>query len=107
MREALVTCSRKKIEAISEETPQIGEVLRKLRNLNYEHRQVSFGQDAVDLDSWELELLVDNGIVFREEDRYWIPEIFRHGLGFRASGRPRVLAVANLVRRRNNQDYSA
>lgn len=105
MREALVTCSRQKIEAISEETPMIGEVLTKLRNLSYEKRQVPFEQQDVSLEPVEVELLVGNGVIFREEDRYWIPEIYRHGLGFRASGRPRVLAVANLVRKRNNQEY--
>ena len=47
-------------------------------------------------------LLSTNGILFQEEDQYWIPEIYRHGLGFRASGRPRVVNVANLVRRRND-----
>lgn len=104
MREALVLCSTQKITSISEETPQIGVLLGRLRALTDERRQVPFTQESVGMASTELDLLADNGVVFREEDRYWIPEIFRHGLGFRASGRPRVLAVANLVRRRNNQD---
>jgi hypothetical protein len=50
----------------------------------------------------EARLLELNGVLFREDDQYWIPEIFRHGLGFRTTGRPRVLAIANLVRRRND-----
>ncbi|MEZ0492670.1 KGGVGR-motif variant AAA ATPase [Kineococcus sp. TBRC 1896] len=104
MRDALITCSSQKISAISEESPVIGDLLQHLRNLGAEERQVPFTQDSVQLSITQLELLAESGVVFREDDRFWIPEIFRHGLGFRASGRPRVVAVANLVRKRNNSE---
>lgn len=104
MREALVVCSQQKIDEIGEETPQIRDLLQALRSLPNDQRQVPFSRDFSKLSPTDLQLLEDNGILFREEDRYWIPEIFRHGLGFRANGRPRIVAVANLVRKRNNQD---
>jgi hypothetical protein len=104
MRDALVICSRQKIDEIGEETPQIRSLLDQLRALPDEQRQVPFTREVTGLDTLGLQLLESNGVVFREEDRYWIPEIFRHGLGFRAVGRPRIVAVANLVRKRNNQD---
>ncbi|MER7073420.1 AAA family ATPase [Terrabacter sp. NPDC000476] len=104
MRDALVAVSEQKITAISEESPQIGTLLTKLKRLDEPLRQVPFTLDSVSMSLEEAELLTSSGVIFREEDRFWIPEIFRHGLGFRATGRPRVLAIANLVRRRNNID---
>lgn len=104
MRNALVRCSRQKIDEISQESPEVGRLFRRLDGLTAEKKRIPFGPDAVGLSSEELDLLAANGVVFREEDQYWIPEIFRHGLSFRATGRPKILAIANLVRQRNNLD---
>lgn len=102
MRSALPVCSAQKIQAIGEETPRIGLILSTLKALPANKKQLPFAQEDVDLESADIELLAANGILFREDDLYWIPEIFRHGLGFKATGRPRVLAIADLVRKRNN-----
>lgn len=102
MRAALLECSRAKIDAIGDENPRVGELLSKLRDLPSDLKRIPFEPDVVRLTAEELEILEASGVVFREVDQYWIPEIFRHGLGFKAVGRPRILAVANLVRLRNN-----
>lgn len=102
MRSALPVCSKQKIQAIGEETPLIGQTLTKLRQLPADKKQLPFVQQDVGLEPVEIEILSANGILFREDDEYWIPEIFRHGIGFKATGRPRVLAIADLVRKRNN-----
>lgn len=104
MRRALPVCSRDKIEALSQENRPVGDVLKHLANLPEEKRKVPFTLESVQLDSVNAELLEANGVLFREESQYWIPEIYRHGLNFGLSGtgRPRVLAVAKLVRRRND-----
>lgn len=104
MRNALLECSKGKIAAIRDENPRVGELLARLRDLTTDRKKIPFDAGSVDLNPEELEILEANGVVFREQDMYWIPEIFRHGLGFRAVGRPRILAVANLVRHRNNLD---
>ena len=104
MRNALVKCSRQKIEAIGAESPQVGELLKRLDGLSAEKKKIPFSPEIVGLSGEDLDLLVANGVVFREEDQYWIPEIFRHGLSFKAAGRPKILAIANLVRQRNNLD---
>lgn len=104
MRNALVKCSRQKIEAIGAESPQVGELLKRLDGLSAEKKKIPFSPEIVGLSGEDLELLAANGVVFREEDQYWIPEIFRHGLSFKATGRPKILAIANLVRQRNNLD---
>lgn len=102
MRNALVTCSEEKIKAISEESPQVGVLLKSLDALEADKKRIPFSPPSVGLSSEDLDILASNGVVFREEDQYWIPEIFRHGLSFKAAGRPKILAIANLVRQRNN-----
>lgn len=102
MRNALRACSSRKIDEIKEENPPVGALLKRLSSLPHERRKVPFRLADVDLSLDDATLLSTNGILFQEEDQYWIPEIYRHGLGFRASGRPRVVNVANLVRRRND-----
>ena len=104
MRTALLACSKGKIAAIRDENPRVGELLAKLQGLPAERKRIPFDAESVNLLAEDLEILEANGVVFREEDQYWIPEIYRHGLGMRAFGRPRILAVANLVRLRNNLD---
>ncbi|WBB91431.1 AAA family ATPase [Verrucosispora sp. WMMC514] len=102
MRNALPKCSEQKIEAIGLENPPVQKLLDRLRNLPVDQKRVPFRLDSVGLNSEEARLLDTNGVVFREGDQYWIPEIFRHGLGFSVQGRPRVVAMAKLVRRRND-----
>ncbi|WP_433243488.1 KGGVGR-motif variant AAA ATPase [Streptosporangium sp. CA-135522] len=104
MRKALVQCSLVKIRAITEESPQVGELLNHLDGLASEKKRIPFSPGTVELSNQDLEILAANGVVFREEDQYWIPEIFRHGLSFKATGRPKILAIANLVRQQNNLD---
>lgn len=104
MRNALVRCSKEKIKAIGDESPPVGELLKRLDSLATEHKRIPFSPGTVGLSGEDLEILASNGVVFREEDQYWIPEIFRHGLSFKAAGRPKILAIANLVRQRNNLD---
>jgi hypothetical protein len=67
-------------------------------------RKVPFTLETVGLAPAEARLLEANGVLFREEDHYWIPEIYRQGLEFGVigTGRPRVLAIAKLIRRRND-----
>jgi hypothetical protein len=102
MRAALAACSKQKIEAIDEENKPVGGLLKRLGGLQAELRRVPFRLGDLGLSLEEAQLLESNGVLFREGDQYWIPEIYRHGLAFSASGRPRVLAVANLVRSRND-----
>ncbi|WP_020522416.1 ParA family protein [Catelliglobosispora koreensis] len=104
MRRALPACSREKIRAISQENPPVGELFRRLREVPEDVRKVPFVLETVGLSATDARLLEANGVLFREEDQYWIPEIYRHGLefGVTGTGRPRVLAVAKLIRRRND-----
>ena len=102
MRNALKACSRQKIASIQEENPPVGHLLDRLNNLPAAQQKVPFRREDVGLSQDEARLLETNGVLFRENDHYWIPEIYRHGLNFKAGGRPRVVNIANLVRRRND-----
>jgi hypothetical protein len=96
MRSAVGQCSQAKIEEIGQENPEVKEVFNKLRNLPVDKRQIPFERDKVMLTVEETKTLEDNGAVVREGDLYYMPEIFRLGLGFtlERGARPRVLTLA-------------
>ncbi|MTE19317.1 hypothetical protein F0L17_09295 [Streptomyces sp. TRM43335] len=104
MRRALPQCSREKIFAMAQENEPVDAVFRHLQELPEEIRKVPFTLDSVRLTSAQARLLEANGVLFREKDQYWIPEIYRHGLGFGVSnvGRPRVVSITKLIRDRSD-----
>lgn len=104
MRAALPRVSREKIRALTQEAPGIGKIFDFLRELPAERRKLPATIEDLGLPTDSIRLLETNGVLFREEDQFWMPEIYRHGLGFSFAGRgrPRILAVANLVRRGND-----
>ncbi len=73
-----------------------------LQGLPEESRKMPFTLETVNVNPADARLLEANGVLFRENDQYWIPEIYRHGLGFGLSGtgRPRVIAIAKSIRGR-------
>ncbi len=78
--------------------------MTRLRGLPAERRKIPFLAETVELRREELDILAENGVVYKDdEDQYWIPEIFRHGLDFRVTGRPRILAIARQVRGRGDR----
>jgi hypothetical protein len=93
---ALPECSREKIQEIENENTSLKNVFAKLRDLPEANQKIPFIRDTIQLSPEEMEILEDNGVVIREKDKYYMPEIFRLGLGFSltAAGRPRVIALA-------------
>ncbi len=102
MRNALGACSQQKISAIRLENPPVARLLDKLSGLPDERKKVPFRREDVSLSQEDTDLLETNGVLFPEKDQYWIPEIFRHGLGFKATGRPRVVNIADLARKQRS-----
>ncbi|WP_261561577.1 ParA family protein [Frankia tisae] len=102
MRRALPVCSDERISAISQENPPVGDLFERMRRLPEEAKRVPLDLSTVGLSGIEARLLEVNGVLFREDDQFWMPEIYRHGLGFRGTGRPRVLAMAKLARGRGS-----
>jgi hypothetical protein len=95
IRGALPECSREKIEEISIENTALKNVFSRLRGLPEDSKQIPFTREQVGLNTEELQTLEDNGVVLREGEEYYMPEIFRLGLSFRLKSgkRPRVLTL--------------
>lgn len=96
IRDALPECSEQKIHEIEKENPALEKIFTKLRVLAEATRKIPFTREAAQLSLEEIKTLLDNGVVIREEDEYYMPEIFRYGLNFGLKGgaRPRVLSLA-------------
>ncbi|GAA1896787.1 hypothetical protein GCM10009716_03530 [Streptomyces sodiiphilus] len=91
MRRALLECSTNKIDEIRQENPEVGALLTHMRQYGGTVT-VPFPLADVGLDTDQAEFLVRSGVFTRGDDgRYWVPEIYRHGLGFGSERRARVL----------------
>jgi cellulose biosynthesis protein BcsQ len=90
MRSALNKCSIQKIEALKQEIPDVASPLERLQNVT--SVTIPFTLDQVALRLEEAAILVDSGVLARDSDgRYWVAEIYRHGLNLKSERRPRVL----------------
>jgi len=100
-RGALSECSKEKLNEIEEENEALGDIFSKLRALDEESKQIPFTVGQAKLDPQELKLLENNGVVLREDDEYYMPEIFRLGLNFKLKTgvRPRVLSLARRAKK--------
>ncbi|MFC9220941.1 KGGVGR-motif variant AAA ATPase [Streptomyces hygroscopicus] len=91
MRKALLECSKSKISAIQDESPEIGDLLSRLQQVR-EPVTVPFWLEQVGLEVQDADFLVDSGVFARGNDgRYWVAEIYRHGLGYGSERRAKVL----------------
>ncbi|WP_337661778.1 hypothetical protein [Actinoalloteichus sp. AHMU CJ021] len=59
-----------------------------MRTLDHEMRKVPFRREDVGLSLEDIALLESNGVVFLVENEYSMPEIYRHGLNFKATRLP-------------------
>ena len=100
LRRALPPCSTEKTKEVEAENPLLKPIFEHLRALPSDKRTVPFTREAVGLDPEQIKVLEDNGVVLREGDEYYIPEIFRYGLNFKleSGARPRVLTLARRAR---------
>lgn len=100
IRDALPKCSSDKVAALGEENHPVGALFDRLTRLPPDVRKIPFTLEAVGLQPNDARLLEANGVLFREDDQYWIPEIYRYGLGFASStvGRPRVMSIRDRIR---------
>lgn len=100
IRESLNECGKQKIEEIKQENTALGNVLEKLRNLRAEQKKIPFTRDDTGLSQEDVKILENNGAVISEGDDYYMPEIFRTGLGFifKGKGRTKVISLARRAR---------
>ncbi len=101
IRRSLPACSEEKINEAVSEIKVLKEWQTILREINPEDKKVPFSAAAVRLSPELLLALKELGVIYedidrqQEENRYYLPEIYRFGLHFQsiAGGRPRVQAL--------------
>jgi hypothetical protein len=102
IRHSIEECSKKKIEEIKLENPPLGALLDKLKNdIDINAKIIPFTREEIKLGMDDVNLLENNGVITKENDEYYMPEIFRLGLGFKNTkrGRYRVLSLSRRARR--------
>ncbi len=101
IRDSLNECSKQKIEEIEAENTPLKTIFGKMRKHSVE-RQIPFRQEEMELTGEDIKALEDNGILLRDVDVYYMPEIFRRGLDFdlKSGVRSRVLSMAYRATRR-------
>jgi hypothetical protein len=101
IRGSLSPCSREKVREISEENLELKRIFEKINEVPVEKKRVPFDQYDLGLEPTDLENLERNGVIGRDGEKYYIPEIFREGLGFTLDrgARPKVVAMAMRAQR--------
>lgn len=99
IRGAVKFCGDEKIDEIGQENPGLGQIFSKLKGLSEDNRRVPFTRDQVQLTPEEMSLLEQNGVVQRDKEVFYMPEIYRQGLNFNLTkgGRARVLVLSRKV----------
>lgn len=101
IRQSLSECSREKVEEASTEILPLREWQVKLQEIAEESKKVPFNPSNVGLSDELIRALKDIGVIYEDidriedSDRFYLPEIYRAGLGFKSAvgGRPRVQAL--------------
>jgi MinD-like ATPase involved in chromosome partitioning or flagellar assembly len=94
IRNAIKPCSEKKIEEAVQEIPQLKAIFSKL--LEVSDLRIPFDAVEANLSTEDIRFLQNVGVVAELDGKYYVPEIFRFGLGLRLSegARPKVLSFA-------------
>jgi hypothetical protein len=101
IRETIKPCGQEKIKEIREENPQLGDILSKLQQLSSENKQIPFVREQISLNTEEIQILEDSGVILRVEGEYYMSEIFRQGLIFKykVGARPNVIMLSRRSRK--------
>lgn len=100
IRQTLNLCSIEKVTEAKQEIVPLRTWVTALEKISNDEKQSPFDPTKLNLEPDVLASLKNLGIIFEDLDdmnkkeRYYLPEIYRHGLGFsqQGAGRPRVQA---------------
>ncbi|MCR6656551.1 MAG: hypothetical protein NVV63_12240 [Opitutus sp.] len=100
MRDSIDPCSEARVVETGEENNELRQIFERIRQLTSEQRELPWRlEDAIQFMGAEsVRALDENGVLFRDRDEYYVPEIYRHGLRFYYSGGARR-KVVTLMRR--------
>lgn len=101
MRGAISHCSEEKVKEAQIEISTLNAWISKMQVQGIRKIKVPFSAEQAGLDSKTQKALQDIGVIYEDTDskhgdeRLFVPEIYRHGLGFDTSvaGRPRTQAL--------------
>ncbi len=94
IRNAIRPCGKAKIDESVQEIPQLNTIFNKLRGVH--DLRIPFDALQANLTSEEVRFLQSVGMVAELNGEYYMPEIYRFGLGLRLSegARPKVISLA-------------
>lgn len=104
VRRALDPCSKDKVREAQDEYPTFKQWVQNITSYPQHQKMIPFKAQDLNLDSETISMLESMGVIYEDKTRndsarYYMPEIFRAGLGFNlATGaRPRVLVLKRKV----------
>ncbi len=104
IRRALKPCSEDKVEEAKEEYLAFKKwVEDTLPKYSPAERRIPFAVEKFEMDQQTVRLLEEIGVIYEDKEkeeieRFYMPEIFREGLGFSGTGaRPRILALKRKI----------
>jgi hypothetical protein len=100
IRRALKPCSEDKVKEVKEEYPAFRIWVEDTLSKNPAERRIPFAIEQFDMDQQTVRMLEELGVIYEDKEkgetaRFYMPEIFREGLGFSLGqrARPRVLVL--------------
>ncbi|MDZ7960307.1 MAG: ParA family protein [Aulosira sp. DedQUE10] len=109
IRRALKPCSEDKIKEVKEEYPAFKTWVEDTLPKNPAERRIPFTIEQFDIDQSTVRMLEELGVIYEDKEkeetaRFYMPEIFREGLGFSLGqrARPRVLVLKRKALGRGN-----
>ena len=101
MRKAISLCSKEKVNEAKQEVAPLRKWMTKMEEHGIRGLKVPFSKEQAQLDASLLSALQELGVIYEDldgnlgEERLFLPEIYRSGLGFEtsAAGRPRTQAL--------------
>mgnify|MGYP002729658600 CR=1 FL=1 len=95
IKNAVPGCSVDKIKDIEIEIESMKPIFEKLRNADSSVKKLPFTSDIFGLTADEEKMMIQEGYLKIDKNRYYMPEIIRYALGFQygKGARPKVLSL--------------
>ncbi|MBF0538642.1 MAG: hypothetical protein HQL03_10365 [Nitrospirae bacterium] len=96
IKKSIQRCSEDKIEEVKQEIPVFVNFHNAIRQMSEDNRVIPFDPHKLSMDTEDITLLEAIGVIREVKgEGYYVPEIYRYGLGlnYKSGARPRVLAL--------------
>lgn len=95
IKNAVATCSVEKMTDAKQEYAALKPIFEKLEKLSPEEKVLPLDPEHAKLSNDEEKIMVSEGYLKRDGEKFYLPEIVRHALGFKYNkgARPKVLSL--------------